>query len=482
MTIPTTRRHFLRGVTAASIALPWLLNRDGLFAEEATPAKPDFDTVYDLKAKAPPLKARATAMIDLFMFGGPSQMDLFDPKPLLNQRDGEKFPGKLDADNQAGASGIVFGSPWKFAKHGQCGMDVSELLPHTAAIVDDLCHVRGMQFGTNSHDRGAYLSNSAHPTPGRPTLGSWLTYGLGSVSQSLPAYVALTAKGGLPFLNEQNWSAGFLPSLFQGTMVRNAVPRILNLDPPLHLAGASQTSQLALLDQLNRQHLSQHPSETDLQARIASYALAARMQDSAKEAFDLSSEPAHILELYGINDPATEGYGQQCLIARRLVERGVRFVSVMLDGNGDVNWDNHGSLKSALETSCKRTDKPAAALVKDLKQRGLLSTTLVRWGGEMGRLPTAEATGDRAAWGRDHNGKAGCMWLAGAGTKAGLIHGQTDEWGHEAVSGKVSAQDFHATVLHLFGIDHQKLVFKHNGQPHGMIDGQPARVCTELFS
>jgi hypothetical protein len=440
------------------------------------------NVTYDLKPKAPPQKARATAMIDLFMFGGPSQMDLFDPKPLLNQRDGEKFPGALNTDNKAGASGIIFGSPWKFSKHGQCGMDVSELLPHTASIVDELCHIRGMQFGTNAHTRGTYLSNSANPNPGRPTLGSWLTYALGCQSDSLPAYVALTAKGGLPYLNEHNWTGGYLPSIYQGTMVRNAIPRILNLDPPQHLVGASQKSQLSLLDQLNSIHLSEHPAESDLQARISSYGLAARMQESAKEAFDLSSEPQHILELYGINEPMTEGYGQQCLIARRLIERGVRFVSVLLDGNGDINWDNHGSINKGLEKSCQRTDKPVAALIKDLKQRGLLDSTLVRWGGEMGRLPTAEASGDRSTWGRDHNGKAGCMWMAGAGMKGGLIHGETDEWGHEAISGQFSAQDFHATVLHLFGLEHENVVYKQNGFAHTMLDGQPARICTELFT
>jgi hypothetical protein len=437
---------------------------------------------HDLRPKRGHFPARANAVIQLVQNGGPSQMDLFDPKPLLNERDGQKFPGKVSADNAAGNSGLVFGSPWKFAKHGQCGMDVSELLPHTAKIVDDLCHVRGMQFGTNSHDRGAYLAHSAHPTAGHPNLGSWLGFGLGSVNESLPAYVALTAKGGLPFLNEQNWSAGFLPSLFQGTMVRNAEPRILNLDPPAHLAGAGQRAQLALLDQLNHSHHAQHPAEHDLHARIASYALAARMQESAKEAFDLSREPRHILELYGIDDPQSEGYGQQCLVARRLIERGVRFVSLFLDGNGDIDWDNHGSIATNLARSCRRTDKPVAGLVSDLKQRGLLDTTLVRWGGEMGRLPTAEATTDRAGWGRDHNGKAGCMWLAGAGVKAGLIHGATDEWGHETISGAVSAQDLHATMLHLFGLDHTKLVYKHNGQAHTMLDGQPGRVCTELLA
>lgn len=479
------RRQFLRGITASSIALPWLMHRDGLLADPPSDAieliKPDLDRVYDLKPKSPARPARAHAMIDLFMFGGPSQMDLCDPKPLLTKRDGEKFDGKLDTDNTAGASGLIFGSPWKFKKYGDCGLDVSELLPHFSTIVDEVCHIRGMHFGTNAHDRGAHLAHSCYPAPGRPTLGSWLTYGLGTENDSLPAFVALTAKTGLPFLNEHNWAAGYLPSLYKGTMVRNEIPRILNLDPPAHLAGRSQKAQLSLLERLNEQHAQAHPAETDLKARIASYSLAARMQESAKEAFDLSNEPESILRMYGVENPVTREYAERCIIARRLVERGVRFVQLLHDGNGDIDWDNHDQIKKNLETACAATDQPVTALVKDLKQRGLLDTTLVRWGGEMGRLPTAEATGGRATWGRDHNGKAGYMWMAGAGMKPGLIHGATDEWGHETIEGHFTAPDFHATVMHLFGLDHQTLVYKHNGVARSMIDGEPARVATELF-
>ena len=265
-------------------------------------------------------------------------------------------------------------------------------------------------------------------------------------------------------------------------MVRNEVPRILNLDPPLHLAGQSQRAQLELLAELNQLHLQQNPAESDLQARIASYGLAARMQESAKDAFDLSGEPEYILEMYGINHPETRGYAEQCLIARRLVERGVRFVQLHLDGNGNIDWDSHGSIKTGLELSCRSTDQPCAALVKDLRQRGMLDRTLVRWGGEMGRLPTAEATGERPTWGRDHNGKAGYMWMAGAGMNAGMVQGATDEWGHETIEGHFSAPDFHATVMHLFGLDHSKLVYTHNGIAKSVLDGQQARVATELFA
>jgi hypothetical protein len=474
------RRTFLRGITASSVAIPWLLNRDGLLADELV--KPDIDVVYDLLPKQPPMRARATAMIDLFQFGGPSQMDLFDPKPLLTERDGQKYPGKLETDNAAGASGTVFGTPWKFEKFGQCGMDVSELMPHTATIVDDLCHLRGMKFGTNAHDRGTYMAHTCGPVVGRPTLGSWLNYALGSENENLPCYVALTAIDGLPLYNTDNWSAGYLPSIYQGTQVRSEEPRILNLDPPEHLKGIGQSRQLELLKKLNREHYQRNPAERDLEARIASYELAAKMQLHAKEAFDLSDEPQYLRDMYGLDQPETKDYAARCMIARRLVERGVRFIQILNSGNGIVDWDSHGSIGTGLPKACKAVDQPCAALIKDLKQRGLLDTTLVRWGGEMGRLPTAEATGDRPTWGRDHNGKAGYMWMTGGGMKAGLIHGATDEWGHEAIDGIVSAPDFHATVMHLFGLDHQKVNFKRNGQSVTLTDGQPARVLSELFA
>ena len=477
-----SRRGFLRGLTASSVALPWLLQQQGYLAAAEAAVKPDFDVTYDLTPKTPPHAARATAMIDLFQFGGPSQMDLFDPKPLIDRMDGEKFTGELDTDNAAGASGIVFSTGVKFAKYGECGMDVSEWMPHTAKIVDDLCHIRGMQFGTNAHDRGTYLAHSCGPTPGRPVLGSWLTYALGSENDSLPAYVALTAKTGLPYLNEDNWTAGYLPGLYQGTMVRNEEPRILNLDPPKHLAGAGQRDQLDLLRQLNQRHAEMNPAEQDLKARIASYELAARMQAKAKEAFDLSEEPQYIRDLYGLDQKETAEYAERCIVARRLVERGVRFVQLLHDGNGDIDWDSHGGIVRRLPIACKAVDQPCAALITDLKQRGLLDSTLVRWGGEMGRLPTAEATGDRPSWGRDHNGKAGYMWMAGGGMKSGLIHGETDEWGNEAISGQVSAEDFHATVLHLFGLRHDELNYKSGGLSYSLTDGKPARVLTELLA
>lgn len=474
-----TRRTFLNRLSASSIALPWLLSRDGLLA--ADPVKPDLDAIYDLTPKPGHFAPRARAMIDLYQAGGPSQMDLFDPKPLLREKDGETFSGKLETDNTAGASGKIFGSPWAFKRHGQCGMEISELLPHIAGVADEICLLRGMRFGTNAHDRGAYLAHTCGPERGRPTVGSWINYGLGSLNDGLPCYVALTAKEGLPLYNQENWSAGWLPGIYQGTQVRPEEPRILNLDPPAHLAGASQEAQLAFLKKLNDAHRAAHPAERDLEARIASYTLAAKMQHTAKEAFDLSGEPAHIRKLYGLDEPATADYAARCLIARRLVERGVRFVQLHNAGNGEVDWDSHGSIGKNLPKACAAVDQPSAALVIDLKQRGLLDTTIVRWGGEMGRLPTAEATGNREKWGRDHNGKAGAMWMAGGGFRGGQIHGATDEWGHEAVEGIVSAPDWHATVLNLFGLDHARLTYKRNGLATTLTDGKPARVVQEIL-
>ena len=475
-----SRRAFLNRLTASSVALPWLLSRDGLLA--ADPVKPDLDVVYDLTPKPPHFAPRATAMIDLYQAGGPSQMDLFDPKPLLRAKDGTKFPGKLDTDNAAGASGTIFGSPWTFKKCGQSGMELSELLPHIGEIADEICLIRGMRFGSNAHDRGAYLAHTCGPVSGRPTLGSWINYALGSVNDGLPCYVALTAKDGLPLYNQENWSAGWLPGIFQGTQVRPEEPRILNLDPPAHLAGASQEAQLAFLRKLNDAHRAEHPAERDLEARIASYTLAAKMQVAAKEAFDLSGEPEHIRKLYGLDVPACADYAARCLIARRLIERGVRFVQLHHAGNGNVDWDSHGSIATGLPRACAAVDQPSAALIIDLKQRGLLETTIVRWGGEMGRLPTAEATGKRESWGRDHNGKAGALWMAGGGFRGGQIYGATDEWGHEAVEGVVSAPDWHATVMHLFGLDHAKLTYKRNGLATTLTDAQPARVVREIIA
>jgi hypothetical protein len=474
-----SRREFLRanGLGVGGVALAWLLNEQGLLAK---PVKPDLVAhKFDLQPKRPPGQPRAKAMISFFMQGGPSHMDLLDPKPALEPLDGKPFPGKIKYDNAAQASTRVLASPWKFKRHGQCGTEVSELLPNTAEIVDDITVVRSMQTGVNNHGQSIHAMNSGRTQAGRPALGSWLTYGLGSESQNLPAFVVLTDPRGLPVEGVRNWSNGWLPSLYQGTVVRPREPRILNLDAPAYLAGEAQQKYLSYLDQLNRGHLNAHPGELDLEARIASYELAAKMQTSAKEALDISGESEATKKLYGLDEDATKEYGARCLIARRLVERGVRFVQVF---TRNQFWDHHGSIRTSLPAACKMTDKPAAALVKDLKQRGLLDSTLVHWGGEMGRLPVIQNDTGVSRVGRDHNTYGFSMWLAGGGIRGGHIHGATDEFGHHAVEDVVNHYDYHATLLNLFGLDHEHLTYKRNGREQSLLDGQPGKIVPGLLA
>ncbi|MCB1063968.1 MAG: DUF1501 domain-containing protein [Verrucomicrobiae bacterium] len=475
-----SRRHFLHanGFGLGSLALASLLKQDGLLA---APVKPETfgQARYDLTPKQPHFPAKAKAMISLFMMGGPSQMDLFDPKPMLTKYDGQKFPGEIKYDNLAQASSKVFGSPWKFQKHGQCGMELSELLPKLGEIADEITLIRSMTSGVNNHAQGLYAMNAGRITAGRPALGSWLTYGLGSETENLPAYMVLSHPNGLPTFQGEHFTNGWLPALYQGTVIRPTEPRILNLDPPPSLAGTPQERQLDLLKAFNEEHLAEHPGELDLQARISSYELAANMQTAAKEALDISKEPKHIRELYGVDNPATADYATRCLIARRLVERGVRYVQVL---NAGQSWDQHSSLISSLPANCAATDQPSAALVTDLKQRGLLDSTVVHWGGEMGRLPVLQNDAGREKWGRDHNTYGFSMWVAGGGFKGGYVHGETDEWGHKAVIDEVKHYDWHATLLKAFGLDHSKLTYKRNGLAASLTDNQGAKVVDRLLA
>ena len=473
------RRHFLAtsAMSIGSLALAWLVNQEQARSE---PAKPDLQPrQFDLTAKTPPQPARARAMISLFMQGGPSHIDLFDPKPEMARYDGQKFPGTIKYDNAAQASAKVLHSPWKFQKQGRCEMEISELLPHLGQITDEITLIRSMHTGVNNHGQSIQALNTGRTVAGHPTLGSWVTYGLGTESQSLPAYVALIDPGQLPVMGVENWTNGWLPSLYQGTVVRPREPRILNLDAPPHLQGAAQQRYLSLVEQLNRGHLERHPGELDLQARIASYELAARMQLAAKEALDLSSETAATKKLYGMDDPVTAEYGSRCLLARRLVERGVRFVQVFTQNQF---WDHHGNIRSALPNACRKVDQPAAALVMDLKSRGLLDSTLVHWGGEMGRLPVVQNDAGPAKIGRDHNTYGFTMWLAGGGVRGGYVHGATDEFGHHAVSDVVTHHDYHATLLHLFGLDGQRLVYTRSGREQSLLDGKAGHVVEKILA
>ncbi len=474
-----SRRHLLHAGSfgLGSFALASLLQDDGLLA---APAKPPLEIPerFDTLPKRPQFEPQAKAMISLFMMGGPSQMDLFDPKPMLTKYDGEVFPGEIKYDNVAQASSKVFGSPWKFAPQGQCGMELSELVPHLSGIADKITLIRSMHSGVNNHLQALNAINTGLSTSGRPALGSWVTYALGCETRDLPAYMVLGHPSGLPTFQEAHFTNAWLPSVYQGTLVRATEPRILNLDPAAHLAGAPQERQLALLQRLNERHLADHPTHDDLSARIASYELAARMQVAAKEALDISREPSHVLSAYGIDEDATRDYGTRCLIARRLVERGVRFVQVLNNGQ---SWDQHGNLKKALPNLCRAVDKPSAALVTDLEQRGLLESTVVHWGGEMGRLPVRQNDTTPEAWGRDHNTYGFSQWVAGGGFRRGHVHGATDEWSHKAVEDVVHHYDWHATLLHCFGFDHAQLQFIRAGRNETITAGQEARVVHELL-
>ena len=474
-----SRRHFLStsALSLSPVALAWLLKQDEVFAE---PKKPDLDrNSFDLRPKPPHAAPRATAMISMFMQGGPSQVDLLDPKPALNKLDGQKFPGTIKYDNAAQASSRVLGSPWKFSGRGKCGTEMSELLPHLGEIADDVLVVRSMHTGVNNHGQSIHAMNTGRTQRGRPALGSWLTYGLGAETQNLPAYVAMTDPKGLPVEGVLNWSNGWLPSLYQGTVIRSREPRILNLEPPAHLRGEVQNSYLQFLNELNQRHLKERPGETELSARISNYELAARMQTAAREALDIGQETAATQRMYGLEDPATQEFGTRCLIARRLVERGVRFVQLFTKNQ---YWDHHGSIRSALPASCRKVDQGAAALVKDLKQRGLLSSTVVHWGGEMGRLPVIQNDSGPAKVGRDHNTYGFSMWLAGGGFRGGATYGETDEFGHHAVTDVVNHYDYQATLLHLFGLDAEKFVFHRNGREQSLLDGQAGKIVKGLLT
>lgn len=482
-TITASRRHFLasQAMGLGGVALACLLKEDGALGNRAFAAgeKPDLERpTFDVLPKPTQHPPQARAMISFLMQGGPSHMDLFEPKPVLDKWDGKKIPGDdIKYDSPAQTDGTLMKSPWKFSKHGQCGMELSELLPHLGNVADDITLVRSMKSGVNNHVQGIRALNCGGILPGRPSLGSWVAYGLGTESRELPAYLVLTDPASLPVDGVNNWANGFLPSLFQGTVIRPREPRILNLDPPPHLQGKPQQNFLSYLDQLNREHLAQRPGEHDLSARIAGYELAAKMQLAAKEALDISRETAATHKLYGIDQPLTRDYGTRALIARRLVERGVRFVQIC---SANQMWDNHSRILAGLPERCKAVDQPAAALIQDLKARGMLDTTLVQWGGEMGRLPTVQRAA--TAVGRDHNTHGFSIWMAGGGLKAGHVHGATDEFGHKAVDNVVTHSDYHATLLHLFGIDHKELTFRRPNGEGSLIDSQPCRVVKEILT
>jgi hypothetical protein len=462
-------------------ALTYLLGRDfqGAAADELGRQSPH---PVDLKPRIPHFAARAKSVIHLFMNGGPSQMDLFDPKPALDQHHGQsyfdKIAGEVEFIKDAGA---LMRSPFKFARHGQCGAWVSEVMPHLAQRVDDIALIRSM-FTTNlTHEPALYLIHTGKMGPGRPSLGSWVVYGLGSENQNLPAYVVLDDPLGLPINGVENWHCGFLPPIFQGTRFRSTGSPVLNLRPDLARRADVEIMERDLLARLDQIHKQQRPGQQNLEARIASYELAARMQLAATDALDITPEPPATLEMYGVGRQPTDSYGRRCLIARRLVERGVRFVQLYI--NAQI-WDTHTALATELKTACERTDQPVSALLADLKQRGLFDTTLVVWGGEFGRLPIAQLPADKneAKAGRDHNKNAFCTWMAGAGIKGGTTYGTTDELGLAAVEDRVSVPDWHATILHVMGLHHDQLFLEQNGLKEKLTGVNEARVIHDILA
>ncbi len=470
------RRHFLGtgALNLAGLGLVYLLQQEGLASERI---RPDLEpTTYDLTPKKPHHEPTAKAMISLFMGGGPSHLDMFDPKPMLQKYDGKLFPGgEIKFDNAGQASRKVMGTPFRFRKRGQSGIEMSDVVPHMAEIADDITLIRSMNLGgIRNHVGGMRAMNTGIGRDGRPALGSWLTYGLGSETQDLPAFVALIMGRNPP--GSPYWSSQFLPSVYQGTRVGDTAPRIANLSPAAHLRGQPQKLQLSLLERLNRRHLETHQGNDDLQARIASYQLAARMQTAASEALDISRETAATQKMYGLDRSETRRLGEACLIARRLVERGVRFVQIWHYG-----WDMHQDIQRYLPRACGYADQPSAALVKDLKSRGMLDSTLVHWGGEMGRLPVVQNRG-KAKPGRDHNTDGFSLWLAGGGVKAGHIHGATDDFGLKAIDKVVHHYDYLATVLHLLGLDAADLVYTRNGREETILNGQEGHVVKEVLA
>lgn len=409
--------------------------------------------------------ARAKNIIFLFMSGGPSHVDLFDPKPRLIADSGKPLPfdkPKLERTK----TGNLLGSPWRFARHGASGMEISELFPHLATCADDLCVVRSMVADNINHNGACLQMNTGEQSFSRPSLGSWLLYGLGSENQNLPGFVVLSPAQ--PAQGAPLWSSSFLPAAYQGTLVSNLGDPIANLANP-ELSPDLQRRQIDLLSQLNNEHRATREEDSRLSARIASFELAYRMQTEAPEAFSIDGESPVTRSLYGMDDPTTEIFGKQCLLARRLVERGVRCVQVYHTQTSKRSscqlWDQHGGLKEELPANCAATDKPIAGLLKDLKSRGLLDETLVLWGGEFGRTPTAE--GDN---GREHHPFGFTMWMAGGGVKGGLTYGATDEYGWHAVENKVHVHDLHATLLHLMGVDHEKLTYRYAGRDYRLTD------------
>jgi hypothetical protein len=478
------------GAGFAGLALMSLLEADGFFGAKARAGERAAGPGADpLATKPPRLKTRAKSCIFLFMFGGPSQLDLFDYKPALQQRDGQTIDNEFRRNTKTKA--VLQASRRTFRQHGQSGLWCSDAFPHLARHMDKLAVVKSLYSDSFAHGSAVLQMNSGRILQGHPSIGAWLSHGLGSLNQNLPAYVVMLDPRGGPTTGAPNWSSGYMPAVHQGTVLRTTGEPILNLQAPAGVSRARQHREIDFINEINAGHWRAHPGYSELAARMASYELAFRLQATAPEALDLSSEDPRTLEAYGLNQPKPDWhplaqgpapFGRQCLIARRLVERGVRFVQLYSGGGGaggQNTWDGHHGIEENLKIHCPEVDQPIAALLADLEQRGLLDETLVVWGGEFGRMPVSETfnTGGKPG-GRDHNPKGFTYWLAGAGIKPGTSYGETDELGEGAVVDRCHLRDLHATILHLMGLDHEKLTYFYGGLENkltGVIEAHPLR-------
>ncbi len=443
------------------LALAALLNKDGLLAAESTSAS----VPNPFAPKAPHFPAKAKRVIFLYMSGGPSHVDLFDPKPELVRLAGQPIPDSFGTfkTRRAVAKNKLLAPLRSFQPRGQSGIEVSDLLPHIGSCMDDICLLRSCYADSVTHPEAVYQMNTGSILMGRPSLGSWATYGLGSENQNMPAFVVMPdpagwVKGGAPA-----WGNGYMPAAFQGTILRGGASPILNLSTPQGVTGEQQQATVDLITRLNRESLGANEADSELSARISAYELAFRMQRHAPEVVDISSESAATKKLYGMDQKVTAEFGLRCLLARRMIERGVRFVQLYC---GDTNgWDGHSDIEGNHTKLCALSDQPVAGLLKDLKSRGLLDSTLVIWGGEFGRTPMSEG-----GTGRDHNPHGFSMFLAGGGVKGGQVIGTTDAVGLRAESEKAHVHDIHATILALLGMDHTRLTFRHNGRPERLTE------------
>ena len=472
-----TRREFLHTAAGgfASVALTGLLSQDGFFsnAQAASYANP-------LMPKNPLLPGKAKSVIFLFMYGGPSHMDTFDYKPTLYPLDGKTIEVKTFGRGGKKNEGRVVGPKWDFHQYGQCGKHVSTLFPNVATCVDDIAFIHSMTADSPIHGSAMLMMNSGSLISGKPSLGSWVNYGLGSPNENLPGYVVMLDKKGGPISGAKNWTSGYMPASYAGTVFRSQGDPILNLKHVDNMTPGEQRTLLDCLNHMNQGHLKDRFDNTNLAARLSSYELAYKMQATAPEAIAIDDEPEHVKRLYGLEQKETEDFGRKCLLARRLVERGVRFIQIYSGGaHNDANWDAHGDLEFNHNLHAGETDLAIAGLLKDLKQRGMLDETLVVWGGEFGRQPTAEYA---SGTGRDHNAYGFTMWMAGGGIKGGVSVGETDELGGKAVRDRFHVKNLHATILQQLGLDPNNLSFFYGGLDQKLVGVEGAEPIHQVIA